>query len=1128
MIERSTDFDLGRDTLRIIDPDVGKRQHATVDELLKRFFANEDSNRCELQILADEVGMGKTFVALAAAYSILSCMHTNNTPPDLNKCRRKILIITPINLSLFKKWLREVGEFVKRCVEPDIQENVKEWFSSIACDRYDELVDNLLDSSKSNIIITKTNVISGGRIRNYDIKRMFLFGCFLDSFPGVFGNKRRKFISYGIPGNWGDNPYHYNKEIEEGEFNDLIFNEKQVKRSLGNIIRKNKNNPYSLIQQLKSTCLEMAEPYIRNRLALFDEVYNMLKELYKEVCTEFIPDIPLVIVDEAHNWKNEANGFKQFCNCIAPKTRRLLLLTATPFQLRPSEILNIMKASDYLKPSPSIRIAKDRCDALKQKREEIITNVLKDSEYRSMDFQRVWTSLPENITEKDIEIQWNTIQLINTRKKLHELAVKKGKVQENEIKVLIETNIKYTNPELKELIRYALLLFTLNADLSQELGEFVIRHRRSVRHRLFKIGNEFPKDAAAVSIRRDRHILHPALGLDVSGDGELPHYLLMKCVSLMKGGKGRTSLGNALTGAYSTLFVSSEGRKLEKYFKNNKLAFFYYDFLRTISGKKADNSHPKISEVTNAVVAAWKRGEKSLIFCFRVNNAERLNEIIERKISTELNRIRGRCLGGENSLKSLRTRLTGRERDLVILGLDRVFYSFLLAPAIKKLHGIPFSQNNLTLDDDDLHELARLALIYKIDLTSQRVDRVFLHRAVENIFAGNIFDNLIFHNNIDVQWWRCILDEINSNSWIEYPYGIHETDIKHENDVKFFDERGVHTIYKAKGVPTDQEIDALWNKIKDRRNTAHSQKQISIFDTYIGSSSLWNYTDEKGLPFKVVIDIHTHLYKLTLQNSHFDWKARLLLFKALRKVVFRESVLLRLLPERSLQKESQWSVLLTDALYKPLKNQNESMAHRIESYLEDIFAASGDIHVKDSSRFEMLNAQSSKAVALVKGDTNPLSRERFFNGFNTPLTPEVLICTSVGQEGIDLHRQCCNVIHYDLAWNPAVIEQRTGRADRIGSKTFRERSLSINKDDAYLTIGVPFLAGTYDERMYEELCLRAQTFEVLTGGDFALDNVEGFDDINNPEDTEKGMRCVSLPESMLADLRVDFSIYKKV
>jgi len=34
---------------------------------------------------------------------------------------------------------------------------------------------------------------------------------------------------------------------------------------------------------------------------------------------------------------------------------------------------------------------------------------------------------------------------------------------------------------------------------------------------------------------------------------------------------------------------------------------------------------------------------------------------------------------------------------------------------------------------------------------------------------------------------------------------------------------------------------------------------------------------------------------------------------------------------------------------------------------------------------------------------------------------------------------------------------------------------------------VPFLAGTYDERIFEELRMRAQTFEVLTGGDVTID-----------------------------------------
>ena len=116
-------------------------------------------------------------------------------------------------------------------------------------------------------------------------------------------------------------------------------------------------------------------------------------------------------------------------------------------------------------------------------------------------------------------------------------------------------------------------------------------------------------------------------------------------------------------------------------------------------------------------------------------------------------------------------------------------------------------------------------------------------------------------------------------------------------------------------------------------------------------------------------------------------------------------------------------------------------------------------------------------------------------------------------------------MHYDLAWNPAVLEQRTGRADRIGSKTFRERDAAADPSKVFLEIGVPFLAGTYDERMYEELRLRAQTFEVLTGGDFAADHADGQDDIAKPEGKELGVSVLALPPQMLDDLRVTLQVW---
>ena len=90
------------------------RSH-TAEELLIRFFHEDPEKRWELQLVADEVGMGKTFVALAAAYSVLRPWRRRVTRADFGACAQRILIIAP-QMTLANKWAREVGEFVRRCV----------------------------------------------------------------------------------------------------------------------------------------------------------------------------------------------------------------------------------------------------------------------------------------------------------------------------------------------------------------------------------------------------------------------------------------------------------------------------------------------------------------------------------------------------------------------------------------------------------------------------------------------------------------------------------------------------------------------------------------------------------------------------------------------------------------------------------------------------------------------------------------------------------------------------------------------------------------------------------------------------------------------------------------------------
>jgi SNF2 family DNA or RNA helicase len=72
-------------------------------------------------------------------------------------------------------------------------------------------------------------------------------------------------------------------------------------------------------------------------------------------------------------------------------------------------------------------------------------------------------------------------------------------------------------------------------------------------------------------------------------------------------------------------------------------------------------------------------------------------------------------------------------------------------------------------------------------------------------------------------------------------------------------------------------------------------------------------------------------------------------------------------------------------------------------------------------------------IACFTGATSTDRREELKRRFNAdPATDplRILICTDAAREGINLQARCHDLIHIDLPWNPARLEQRNGRIDR--------------------------------------------------------------------------------------------------
>lgn len=135
-------------------------------------------------------------------------------------------------------------------------------------------------------------------------------------------------------------------------------------------------------------------------------------------------------------------------------------------------------------------------------------------------------------------------------------------------------------------------------------------------------------------------------------------------------------------------------------------------------------------------------------------------------------------------------------------------------------------------------------------------------------------------------------------------------------------------------------------------------------------------------------------------------------------------------------------------------------------------------------------------VARYDGSGSQSDRDRHLRGFNSPYAPWVLIASAVGQEGIDLQKFCSHVIHYDLEWNPAKLEQREGRVDRQGREA-----------DGPVRVYFLVCRDTYDERVLHTMINRMRWHQVLLPNKRFL---AGEIDPREPRLDEKWFRKVAL------------------
>jgi superfamily II DNA or RNA helicase len=139
------------------------------------------------------------------------------------------------------------------------------------------------------------------------------------------------------------------------------------------------------------------------------------------------------------------------------------------------------------------------------------------------------------------------------------------------------------------------------------------------------------------------------------------------------------------------------------------------------------------------------------------------------------------------------------------------------------------------------------------------------------------------------------------------------------------------------------------------------------------------------------------------------------------------------------------------------------------------------------ARLQGVLAAAGLQAATIHGGQSPAERASAQRAFND--SGMLLLATDAAAEGLNLHARCRTVVHYELPWSPARIEQRTGRVDRIGQQRAVHEILLVARDTAERIVLAPLARRA--ARARAALSGSSRMLELLTESRVAAAVLEG-------------------------------------
>lgn len=700
----ATEIELGGLGKRRIEPADGDRQRTTAEAIL-----NDLHDRPGV-VLADEVGMGKTYVALAVAASVIASTRGRGGP---------VVIMVPSQLR--RKWQREWEQFKHHCTPPGSFDWVRAKYAHNPTEFF-KLRDDTGDR-RCHLVFMTTGCFSQA-LQDPWIKLAFIR---LARRHTKLSAQLKQRIDW-----WAATLV---RQVTARNLTDDVV-EQLMKKPVShwkailvqhNLLSEDDDDPvpellarYEDRERLHLQWRPLSH-FVRSELPAWrpdrikPERRTKIRQQFNEICRSLYEEwlsavpwtAPLLILDEAHHAKNDTTRLAKLFRepserdiaLFGNKFRRMLFLTATPFQLGHHELVQVLKSFGAVQWDGE-RAPAGTCHEFRELIDQL-AEALDKNRLAGRSLDQLWGKVTrEMIGEQSVYQWWQRV----------EADPRDG-----------------WERRLVEAVQHCL---QTKCNAETLLKPWVIRHNRS---------STFPsQDGKPTISRREARVGRTVIddsfdgqemGLPIAEDALLPFLLAARAQGELASRSGtRAFFAEGLSSSYEafhhTRDVSGNARDIDddglvvkaetvEVAAEVRVPIEWYEnqVATLIPSKKGDRKerlrHPKISATVKRAIDLWLGGEKVLVFCVYRETARALYEHLKEEVEERVIELAGQKLGLdpveqrgeiENRLERIARRLSEEGRPFNI--------------EVREILSEPFQDERYAVLKESQHQLVEVLTAY--------------------------------------------------------------------------------------------------------------------------------------------------------------------------------------------------------------------------------------------------------------------------------------------------------------------------------------------------------------------------------------------------------------------------------